>query len=230
MIDREADFWCRLLGKALDCLDECAGDDEEGWNRQEHAHNSAAAIRAQYENRPLTALASREGAQAGEREFAYVEGPKGLVRFDLGSKATPPAPSAQAGEVDGAKDLPEAMMNAGYEVIQSKAVHLIMAGFCLGHAAEIYEAMERVRIAHTPPAPGDAVLAALRAERADLAGHMHVLRHHCLWLPDIDYREDIREVAQTLVDKTLERVCNRILRENKRQDWEAKRARKGGAA
>ncbi|MGJ4857024.1 hypothetical protein ACN6KF_003008 [Labrys sp. La1] len=60
---------------------------------------------------------------------------------------------AQAGEADGPKDLPEAMMNAGYEVIQSKAVHLIMAGFCLGHAAEIYEAMERVRITHTPPAP-----------------------------------------------------------------------------
>jgi hypothetical protein len=82
----------------------------------------------------------------------------------------------------------------------------------------------------TPPAPDEAVRVALRAERVDLAGHMHVLRHHCFWLPDIDYREDIREEAQTLVDKTLERVCNRILRENKRQDWEAKRDRKGGGA
>lgn len=38
-----------------------------------------------------SSMIEREGAQVGEREFAYVEGPKGSVRFDLGSKTTPPA-------------------------------------------------------------------------------------------------------------------------------------------
>lgn len=63
----EAEFWCRLLGEAIDALDECAGDDEEGWDRQEHARISAEAIRAKYQIDRSRQLPPDEAVEA-ERE------------------------------------------------------------------------------------------------------------------------------------------------------------------
>jgi hypothetical protein len=50
-IEAEIAFWIECTGLAVDALDECAGDDEEGWDRQQHAENAAARIRAKYQDR-----------------------------------------------------------------------------------------------------------------------------------------------------------------------------------
>lgn len=41
-------FWINLYGEAVDALDELAGDDEEGWDRQQHAEATAEKLRAKH--------------------------------------------------------------------------------------------------------------------------------------------------------------------------------------
>jgi hypothetical protein len=50
-LEAEVAFWIECTGRAVDALDECAGDDEEGWDRQQHAENAAAQIRKRYKDR-----------------------------------------------------------------------------------------------------------------------------------------------------------------------------------
>jgi len=62
--DVEAEFWCCLYGEAMNALDECAGDDEEGWDRQAHAEACAEALRKK-QRAPLPPVAGwREIASA----------------------------------------------------------------------------------------------------------------------------------------------------------------------
>lgn len=71
----EIEFWIGMYGKALDALDECAGDDEEGWDRQRHAEEASARLHAEHQARDKSGSLTMEHENERLRiELAIAQG------------------------------------------------------------------------------------------------------------------------------------------------------------